>query len=251
MAKKKVLLFVVEGQTDSYAFDSLLSSFFSQYRTRFHEIAGDILTKFYQTKTPKQSIGDAVNDFLDKYNFTSKDVLYKVVHLIDTDGCYAPDSCILHNEAYTFEKGCFYTDAQIQTDNVAKKIERNKRKREAIDALVSLQQKVVLRTIPYEIYYFSCNREHALFGENNLTSVQKTQYAENFRKTYENNFADFLALLQSVYPPVAYNFDVSWKYLKEGLHSLERSSNFYLFFYTAETNIDAKEMIPCRQTKNS
>ncbi|MBP5442039.1 MAG: hypothetical protein J6Y60_02255 [Treponema sp.] len=230
MAKKKILLFIVEGQTDSYAFDSLLSSFFEQYRIHFHEISGDILTKFYQTKSPKQSIGDAVNDFLDRYNFTSKDVLFKVVQLIDTDGCYAPNSCISYNADYTYEKGCYYTDTQIETDNVEKKIERNERKRKAVDTLISLQKKVVLRTIPYEIYYFSCNREHALYGVNNLTSVQKSLCAEQFRKTYENNFAGFISLLQSVYPPVAYEFDASWTYLKEGYHSLERCSNFYLFF---------------------
>ena len=230
MAKKKILLFVVEGQTESYAFDSLLSSFMTAYRVRFHEIGGDLLTRFYKTKSPKQSIGDAVNDFLERANLTSKSVLYKVVHLIDTDGCYAPNSCITYNAAYTFEKGCFYTEIDVQTDNVQGKIERNGHKRNAIDALISLQKKVVLRTVPYEIYYFSCNREHALYGVNNLTSAQKSQYAVKFRKQFAEDYTSFIQLLKGVYPPVALDFSDSWDYIKHDFNSLKRFSNFYLFF---------------------
>ena len=231
MAKKKILLFVVEGQTESFALGGVLSNFFNdKFHIFFHEIGGDILTKFYYMNTPKQSLGVAVKDFLRINNFTSKNVIYKVIHLIDTDGCYAPDDCIIYNPKYTKDVGCYYTDTTIETDNPNEKKKRNNEKRLAINTLITMQKPVVLGTIPYEIYYFSCNRDHALHGNHNPSRKQKNLYAYQFKNEYENDYNKFKGFLKNLFPNIPEkSFKASWEYIKQEYHSLEKGSNFYLF----------------------
>lgn len=231
MAKKpkKLILFLVEGATEVLALDTVLASLLKKYAIRFNDEDGDILTRFLRTSSIKKSIGDSVRNYLEAYGF-QKSSVYKVVHLIDTDGCYAPDLCIKQDDAYTQEKGCFYTSNEILTDRPDKKIERNRNKRASIEIMTTLAKPVVLGTIPYEMYYFSCNREHALQGEINIDECRKRQLAREFRKEFADNPEGFLGLLTSVSPDTNLGYKDSWAYLKQGFHSLERGSNFLLFF---------------------
>ncbi len=230
MPKKKILLFLVEGPSDKTALDSLIKKIIDvNLKVSFDDFGGDILTKFAKIQTVKKSVGSEINSFMDKYGFEKKN-LYKVVHLIDIDGCYIPDSNIIFNSKYTKEVGCFYSFNKIETDNVKQKINRNATKRSAIEALTTMQKSVILGTIPYEIYYFSCNLDHVLHDNPNLNDFDKVEYAYNFKKKYIDRPSDFIQFLKDQLPPNTNNLKETWNFLKKDNNSLSKSSNFYYFF---------------------
>lgn len=226
---KKILLFIVEGDTDKIALTRVLKQFFQVNKNLLETYSanGDLLATYAYRATPKQAIGEVINKFLDEYNFTSKKVLYRIIHLIDTDGCYIPDANIIYNPIYTKDKGSFYSNTTIQTDNVKEKVDRNNRKRVFIKAMLNTQY--VAKTIPYEMYYFSHNRDYVCFGNHNPTQIDKNNYAVQFKKMYENDFEGFVKFIESTYPPVPKEKIPSWTFIQDGLHSLEKWSNFYLF----------------------
>ena len=229
MAQKKILLFLVEGPSETTALDSLIIKLVKeQVKVRFDGYGGDLLTKFTRIQSVKKSVGDEVNSFMSKYGF-KKENLYKVVHLVDTDGCFIPDANIMYNAEYTKEKGCFYSTDHIETDNVELKIKRNALKRSAIKVLTTMQKSVILRTVPYEIYYFSCNLDHVLHGNPNLGYSDKVEYAYNFMKNYIDNPQEFIKFMKSVLPPETNSLAETWTYLESGINSLSRCSNFYYF----------------------
>lgn len=66
-----------------------------------------------------------------------------------------------------------------------------------------------IKSIPYTGYFMSSNLDHALYNIQNLDAGLKGEYAVGVPDTFPD----------------------SWKYIKHGLHSLERHSNLHIYFH--------------------
>lgn len=91
----------------------------------------------------------------------------------------------------------------------------------------------MLKSYPYEMYFMSCNLDHALYNEINLDKELKQEYADEFYERFMRKECMFPAFLKSdVVNNVPDNMSTSWRYIKEGLHSLERHTNLHIYFKT-------------------
>ena len=88
-----------------------------------------------------------------------------------------------------------------------------------------------IKSIPYEMYFMSCNLDHALYNELNLDKELKQEYADAFYERFigkENKFIDFLN--SDVVNGTPSTLLDSWKYIRTGLHSVERHTNLHVYF---------------------
>ena len=91
---------------------------------------------------------------------------------------YIPDSAIIEDlEAMN----PIYSLKEIRTANTNGIINRNKVKRENVNRLKTTGK---IWSIPYKIYYMSCNLDHVLYGKLNSTDEEKEDDAYNFAKKY-------------------------------------------------------------------
>ena len=89
-AEKKVLLFLVEGSTDSTSLGLVLSRLTESADVRFLVLGGDICYRYRITpENAAKTIMRSVNGFLQRYRLRKGDIL-KIVHVIDTDGGFHP-----------------------------------------------------------------------------------------------------------------------------------------------------------------
>ena len=97
-----------------------------------------------------------------------------------------------------------------------------------MDYLLDLQD---IKGISYQGYFMSSNLDHALYDIQNLEDELKGEYADEFYAAFldlEDKFIDFLKT--DVVNGVPDSFPSSWRYIKEGVRSLERHANLHIFF---------------------
>ena len=224
MAKKKILLFIVEGPTDESALSTVFSRIFSSDMVKFHVIHGDILTRdFVRPERIAATVNEQIKAF--RNDIYKPADFCKVVHLIDMDGVYIPDSSIIE-ENEPDKTYPFYTDTQILTPSPQKIIDRNKRKRDAI-AKLSVTGKI--GGISYSLYYFSCNLDHVLYNRKNLSEAGKIQLANDFDLQYAEDPNAFIQLMKTGAFAVSGTYSQTWAFIKQpGPYSLERHSNLHL-----------------------
>lgn len=222
---KKVILFIVEGITDQTALGNVLTSLLNSETVRFAMTDGDITTnKDVNQGNVVTRVNAIVKGALQTNAFKLSD-LYSIVHLIDTDGAFIPSSAILEKVGAEHIE---YTETTINTAHVDSIIKRNSKKQ----VLVSLlRSKSEIAKKPYKMFYFSRNMEHALHNEiGELTSAEKMRLAEWFDDTYADRPQNFVEYLRSSDFAAPGNYEESWKFINDGIHSLERWSNFHVFF---------------------
>src|SRR5574344_1292510 len=88
-----------------------------------------------------------------KANPLAKSHFQEIVHIVDMDGAYVPDSLIMKDE--TAQK-TIYSLTEIRTDKVSKIIDRNATKRACINKISSTPK---LHNIPYQAYFMR-SEEH-------------------------------------------------------------------------------------------
>ncbi|MFV0529089.1 MAG: hypothetical protein ACK5MN_10270 [Lachnospiraceae bacterium] len=221
---KKVILFIVEGPTEETSLSPICKKIFQREDVRFHVVHGDITTA--------QEIGstNAVTEVtkhicleMERYGFRRSDIL-KIIHIIDTDGSFIPDSCVKLGT----EQKIHYEATEIRTSNPQTIRNRNHKKSSVIQRLYSTNK---IGTIPYKIYYFSRNMEHVLHNISiALSDDKKTEYADLFADKYTNNTEDFIHFLTYSEFSTPGSYLESWKYIFSGLNSLQRHSNIHLLF---------------------
>lgn len=227
--KKRILLFIVEGQTDKTSLEVVLSKIFSSSAVKFQIVHGDVLTRDYvSSEKIVNAVGDQVKSFINRSSYKKSDVC-KVVHLIDMDGAFIPDDAVVKPDSQNSKVDkdtLYYAREQIITSNPESIIDRNQRKRDNINKLISISK--VLGSIPYSVYYFSLNLEDVLHGKTNLSSWEKVAYADEFLLKYGNDPNAFIQLMKESDFTVSGNYHDSWQFIKEGTRSLGRYSNFGL-----------------------
>ena len=221
MAKKKIMLFIVEGPTDETSLSTVLSRIFSSDTVRFQVVHGDVLTKDF---VESDKIIAAVNEQIKLFRGSvyKPGDFCKVVHLADTDGAFIPEEAI-KEEAAEGRQYPFYTDTQILTPEPANIIDRNVRKSSNIAKLSSTGR---IGGIPYSFYYFSCNLDHVLHGRNNLSEAEKIVCSRDFDLKYADDPNAFIRFMKDESFAVQGTYQETWTFIKQGVHSLERHSNF-------------------------
>ena len=147
MAKsRKVILLIVEGETDQDSLSPVLKKIFSNSNVHFCVTRGDILVKTIETDISGRNAITKVNTHIKnemmKYGYKTKDLL-KVVHLIDTDGAFIPNERVIENS----EERIKYCIDKIETRNPEWIINRNKTKKEVAQRLRSTKKLVAFHTV--------------------------------------------------------------------------------------------------------
>lgn len=228
MAKeKKTVIFIVEGSSDKAALENIFKKIYKRNKEiDFGFTNGDI------TSNPAITIANVENKIYETVQGVIRDKKLKnsdviqIVQIFDMDGAYIQDSAIVNGTTYAFE----YSTTNISCTYPSRAIERNRGKREIMNYLL---KQTMIKSFPYEMYFMSCNLDHALYNEINLDKDLKQEYADEFYEKFVGKEYLFPEFLESyVVNEVPDNMTASWKYIKEGLHSLERHTNLHIYFKT-------------------
>jgi hypothetical protein len=231
---KQVIIVLVEGQSDEILLYERLRELYKGCEIRFEIQRGDI---FYDNKNGnkpiKSVIGDCVKGIIQRRKYKKKDVI-GVIHIMDTDGCFIPDTQVVVDESQgmkTFYKtDCIKVDSDIQKNNI---MLRNSTRSTNVNTMKSVES-IVKRTFKYQIYYFSRNLEHVIFNEPNPAKDTKEENIEIFLEEIEEGISieQYLSTYFSGVGGTSYNdkYSESWNYIKSGTNSLKRSTNVPLMF---------------------
>jgi len=228
---KKVIIFIVEGDSDETLLIDRMKKLYGGYEVRFESQHGDIFFDIKRTKNIKNVIGNTVKSIIQKRKFKEKDIL-AVIHLMDTDGCLIPDEYVRINVSqavltfYTSE--CINVIDERQRGNIiSRNNERsiNVKTMNCVDSIVSGKFK-------YQLYYFSRNLEHVIFNEPNPDGEGKVEDVEMFLATLEGHIDEYLDQYLNVLRSTEYEtrYRESWVIISEGTQSLNRSTNVPLMF---------------------
>lgn len=220
--KKKIILFIVEGMNDKTSLALCMDQLLDNNTVRFEIEDGDITTQYgTSAKNIASKIGSIVKRFSGRI-FKPADFL-EVVHLVDMDGAYIPDENIIEGA----NSKSIYKEHQIITSKVQSMIERNHRKQEILDKMIGLEK--VYGSIPYSVYYFSCNMDHVLHNEANLGRAEKNKAAITFESRFIGKPEDFVAFFDSGEFSVKGDYIETWDFIRAGTNSLGRHSNFIYY----------------------
>lgn len=236
MAKtKKVIFVIVEGPTDEDALSPILKPIFSSSEVHFHVIHGDITTEDgISGSNAKSYVAKRISAEMKRYAYRDGDIL-QIVHFIDTDGAFIPPEKVKQRT----EKGTAYYWDCIETSTVDSIIRRNQQKSAVVSSLCSTGK--MKGRIPYSIYYFSRNMEHALHNiSSDLTNDQKEELADKFAEKYEHNPAAFLSFIRSSEIAVPGTYTQTWDYIRSDVNSLQRHSNLQILFEQENLMPDSK-----------
>ena len=225
--EKKILLVIVEGRTDSDALELCLSSIFSRDDLIVEITHGDVTSRAgVNPASIRRKVGKVVHAFLARNHFLTRSDIREVIQLTDTDGAFIPDEAVYQNS--TFGKIRYSTSA-ITTPCRRSILERNKRKSSCLKELV--KTRTVLGSIPYRIFFMSCNIEHVLHNKLNCGEREKVKFALEFALRFKDNPAGFKRFMESSDFAVLGGYEDSWNYIRQGTESLNRHSNLALAWH--------------------
>ncbi|MCQ2081346.1 MAG: hypothetical protein MJZ11_06775 [Lachnospiraceae bacterium] len=223
MAKKKVILFIVEGINDKTCLESVLGKIIDSNEVKFQITDGDITSKYGMDESKiKNEVGVVVKTFKDKYHLSAEHFM-EVVHIIDTDGAFIDDSMISVGDV---DKTMYY-DTGIVTSCIDNISSRNKQKSEVVKRMVSITK--VLKSVPYSVYYFSSNMDHVLHNDANMSKEEKDDAADDFDDKYADDPEGFLTLICDSDFSVNGTYKESWDFIQIGNNSVCRHSNFAIY----------------------
>lgn len=225
MPRKKIVFVIVEGPSDEEALGVLLNRIYDSKAVYVQVMHCDITTELdVNTGNVVAKIGDVVKKYAGR-TFKSGD-FSRIIHITDTDGAFIPDDAVVEDAAAVKP---LYSATEIRTQRKSGIENRNLRKRECLNRLSSVSR---IWGVPYQIYYMSCNLDHALYGKLNSTDYEKEADAFAFAKKYRDDIPSFMKYISESDFSVVGSYPQSWQYISEGLHSLERHTNFGLCFQT-------------------
>lgn len=235
---KKVVIVIVEGDSDEALLIERLRELYSDCEVKFESQRGDILYDSKTRKSIKETVGEVVKGIISKRKYVEKDIL-AVVHIMDTDGCLVPDTSIeIHADQ---DKKTFYTLETINVnseDQKANIIERNKKRTINVKTMNSIDS-VVSKKYKYQLFYFSRHLEHVIFDEPNPEQDFKYENIESFVNeltiTVEEFLSDYMPSLTS--ETYIEQYKESWDYVSLGTNSLKRGTNVSLLFDFINSNL--------------
>lgn len=224
--KKKIILFIVEGLSDKNALDPILSEIIDESFIHFDVTHGDI-TSNYTLNTPTtivSKIETIVNSYLTKRSFHIDDLL-EVILLTDTDGTFIN----ANNIEYHDKNNVFYEDTKILTTNIKGIQMRNIIKSQILEKLSNIKNLTIRNEpISFKTFYMSCNLDHVLHNERNMT-IDKIDKAYEFADSFEGRENEFIDFVKRFMIRVDDNYKESWENIQKSNNSLLRYSNLWLY----------------------
>ena len=236
--KKKVILVLVEGETDQYALERpiahMLEEIDESLEIAFLPAEGDLTSDL--RNNPENILKKMEKFYLDPFFsgnpfYYPKDII-RVIHIVDTDGCFLPNSDLKLWNKEEIVKLPYYEPPYIYHNDIDFLCRRNKNK--AANILQLLKEPVVYlgsKKPPYEIYYFSCNMDHCLSGAEslNICTREKIISASAFADANEFNSKLFLDVMKDYMPPLDEpTYDNTWDFITQGENSINRYTNLYI-----------------------
>lgn len=217
---RKIVLFIVEGVTDEISLGLVLSTIIKTHsEAKFKIIPGDLFgIEKSNEHNILQNITKVIKDFIDSDIYKKSDIL-EVVHLIDTDGTFIEDNLI---NSHQYDKIQYNVDG-ISTMDVDYIKCRNFERSKSINRVINVGNVYV--SIPYKLYYFSCNLEHVLHNSQNTSKEEKLTLACRFEDRYAENALLFYEFINNSDIHCQLGYTESWEFIKAGNNSLKRYTN--------------------------
>ena len=219
MTRRKVILVIVEGPSDETAL-SVLHKLYDEQRVHIEITHGDITTR---CGVGPQNVVKKVNEYVKKamdYGGFRRTDFLRIIHITDTDGVYVADDKVFLDpgrDKVRYEPDGIYTKSP---SDIARRNECKRRN------LLVLRSCGTIQTIPYRIYYMSCNLDHVLFDSRNLSDDEKENLSYAFAEQYRSDTDGFVRFICESEFSVNGDYRESWKYIEENGNSLQRHTNF-------------------------
>lgn len=224
MQTKKVILFLVEGISDQTTLGLILSKLIRDSTVGFHIVGGDITSNRYTTlSNALEKVNEEVKKFLDRNKFRITDIS-QIIHIVDIDGAYVSNEDIVEDSTVS---RFVYKDNVIVGKNADIIRRRNEKKASILDKLSNTHK---VRKIPYRLFYFSLNLEHVIHNIRDAKDSEKDSMAEQFADRFYGQEREFIEFIQNHDFAVDGDYKETWEFIKERNHSLNRYSNFHLYF---------------------
>ncbi|MCF0186556.1 MAG: hypothetical protein HUJ98_08740 [Bacteroidaceae bacterium] len=225
MARKKIVLVLVEGPSDDAALGVILSRLYDKNNVHIEILHGDITSDInIAPEDIVKALGDIVKGYAASMHFTQVH-FQEVIHLIDMDGAYIPDCAVIDNP---MAEKPIYSLTDIQTARPEQLKQRNQHKKSKLNRISKLGK--VWASIPYRAYYMSSNLDHVLYGKLNSTDEEKESDAYTFAKKYKDDIDSFLTFISDSDFSRMDGYRESWEFIQKDYHSLERFTNLGLCF---------------------
>ncbi len=224
MGRKKIVLIVVEGPSDRTALEGPLAQVFTNAKVKACVVHGDITTQSgISSQNIIRQLESIVKVFLAR-NFLKKTDIIRLIHVVDMDGAYISDDRVTENVGLEKTQ---YTEDGIVAHSKENILIRNQQKRQNLDRLIQLQ---AISYIPYQIFYMSCNLDHALYGKLNLSDREKEDLAYAFAEYYVDSPEKFKQFIGYSPFSVLGTYQESWDFIKKEMNSLHRHTNLGVSF---------------------
>lgn len=223
MSERKVVVVIVEGPSDENAIGGILKEFFNSEEVQFAVVHGDITSNY---KTTKENVVSKINGLIEniksKYGYNWGDFV-KIIHIADTDGAFTKNCIKMEavDEIQYYEDHIEYFDIEAVENRNAHKAE----------IMFKLSTTGKIRSIPYRLYFNSCNLEHVLYNElKNFSDDEKEILSDDFAEKYEGKALEFIDFISDKSIAVEGTYKETWKYIEKDKNSLQRHSNMHLIF---------------------
>ena len=133
LARRKVVLVIVEGVSEETALGIALSNVYDKDAVYIHIMHGDITTrKGVNSKNIVSKIGNDVKTYAKSQHFTAKN-FKQIIHIVDTYGAYLMNDKIIRDDAC---QSLLYENDGIHTKDVAAVMARNEQKRDNLEEFI-------------------------------------------------------------------------------------------------------------------
>lgn len=238
----KLVLFVVEGPSDATALADPLQAELKR-RVEPAALHCDVMTvprhrAAFRRRTGITPVDDVRENLRALVNAHIRlegygpERLGHVIQLTDLDGVFTPDGMLAEDPSLT--RYSYGLDSITVPDLPRATADRMLRRR-SIQRLVDAKPELVLDGwhVPYRLYYASRNLEHAFAADwRQYDDDGKKDTAYRVRRRFLNDpglLPRVLEGLRRIHGNPA-NWESSWEYAMEGMHSLERGSNLSFVF---------------------
>lgn len=221
--RKKVVIFIVEGESDKAALKHILNKIYKRKKIVFCVTDGDLSSSPDIDKTNVElNIRRLIHSIMHDTKIKRSDI-WQIVHIFDTDGAFIPDENIMK-----YNGDLRYTEDYIMCRNKNFICERNHKKADIMNYLLELED---MDGYPYKCFFMSSNLDHALYNIQNLEKESKIIYADRFMEKFIDNPMGFIEYIENEVSMCKNNtYESSWKYIKQDTNSLKRNTNLNIYF---------------------
>lgn len=221
---KKVILFLVEGASDLTSLE-FIDNINTNETIKFQITSGDVTSKLNITpQNCREEINKILLSFLERSKLRKTDII-KIIHILDIDGVYIPEINIIEDKN---KKKFLYTINGIVAPSKENVQKRNESKKQIVEKLLVTSK---INSIPYEMYYMSCNLDHVLHDKlEDISEDEKKELANKFADRFYEKEIEFIDFINNKDFKVLGDYKATWDFIKKDLNSVNRYSNFWLFF---------------------